>query len=389
MRDRAPTFGMVWRLLLAYLRAKLRCEGTFVRTLFVFVVSIAFAPGISAAADTSRRTVELELAGQRIEGTPLTSSSQRIELLGRDGRLWSFAPQSATDLRQTGSTFRSYPATVMKGRLQAELGNSFRVVSTGHYLVALPAGVRTNWAERFEDLYRSFVLYFSVRGFHLKEPEFPLIAVVWPDQASFLRASQADRGVASPNVLGYYSPTSNRIMLYDVGGGRGDSSESQQNAATIIHEATHQTAFNTGIHTRFADNPRWLVEGLGMMFEAQGVWNSRAYTRRKDRINRGRFDNFRQMIVPKHTPQLLQSLVGSDRWFSIDPVSAYAEAWALSFFLIETQPRKYADYLALIARRPIGKAYSSAERLADFTSIFGSDFRLLEAHFLRFMADLR
>ena len=39
---------------------------------------------------------------------------------------------------------------------------------------------------------------------------------------------------------------------------------------TIIHEATHQTAYNVGVHARFADQPRWLVEGLAMMFEAEG-----------------------------------------------------------------------------------------------------------------------
>ena len=43
------------------------------------------------------------------------------------------------------------------------------------------------------------------------------------------------------------------------------------NADTIIHEAAHQTAFNTGVHTRCGDSPRWLVEGLGTMFEARKV----------------------------------------------------------------------------------------------------------------------
>ena len=199
----------------------------------------------------------------------------------------------------------------------------------------------------------------------------------------------ADRGNVPAGLLGYYSPISNRIMLYDTGNGHGDEDDWRRTSSTIIHEATHQTAFNTGIHQRFAQTPRWLVEGLGMMFEAPGVWNSRANTRREDRINRGRFDYFRQKVAPNHKPELLQAIVGSDRLFSIDTSLAYAEAWALSFFLVETQPRKYSEYLALTARRPMGQAYPSAKRLADFTSIFGSDFRMLEARFLRFMAELR
>ncbi len=358
------------------------------RALLVALAIVSCLSRLAAGADVSRRMVELSLGGQRIEGTPLLQSAAGVELLGRDGRLWSIGPQSAGALRQTGSSFQSYPASIMQGRLQAELGKSFQIVNTGHYLVALPQGARTTWAQRFEELYRSFALYFSVRGFRLQEPEFPLVAIVWPDQQSFARACQADRGANPSGLLGYYSPISNRIMLYDVGGGRADSDDSRQNAATIIHEATHQTAFNTGIHRRFSDSPRWLVEGLGMMFESPGVWNSRTYTRREDRINRDRFDYFRQRIAPRHKTEMLQDMLGSDRIFSLDPGQAYAEAWALSFFLVETQPRKYSQYLALTAARPIG-AYPSAQRLADFASVFGSNLKLLEAQFLRFMSELR
>ena len=120
-------------------------------------------------------------------------------------------------------------------------------------------------------------MYFSVRGFHLQEPEFPLVAIVWPDQQSFARACAADRGGSAMGILGYYSPVSNRIMLYDIGGGRGSDDDWRQTSATIIHEATHQTAFNTGIHRRFSDSPRWLVEGLGMMFEAQACGTRALY----------------------------------------------------------------------------------------------------------------
>jgi hypothetical protein len=359
-----------------------------VRALALAISVVLCLLAVTRAAD-SRRTVELEVGGQRIEGTPLTMSSAGVELLGRDGRLWTFSPQVARDVKQTGSSFHSYPISVLKGRLQAEVGKDFRIVSTGHYLVALPEGVRTNWAERFEELYRSFAIYFSVRGFRMREPEFPLIAVVWPDKESFMRAARTERGAVMPGVLGYYSQITNRIMLYDVGGGHGDADDWRQNSATIIHEATHQTAFNTGIHQRFSDTPRWLTEGLGMMFEAPGVWNSRAYTRREDRINHGRFDYFRTRLASIHKPELLQQLVSSDRLFSLDPSAAYAEAWAFSFFLVETQPRKYSEYLALTARRPAGQPYAPGKRLADFASIFGSDFRMLDARFLRFMAELR
>ncbi len=346
-------------------------------------------PALASAADPPRRTFELELHGKRIEGMPLGWSNKEVNLLSRDGRLWTFAPSEAANFHQSSSSFQSYPASVVGSRLQQDLGKNFEVTSTGHYLVAHPVGQRANWSQRFEDLFRSFAIYFSVRGFTVHDPEFPLVAVVYHNQEEFLRAASAEGSRVSGDVLGFYSQISNRIMLYDRGGGSGDAADWQQNAATIIHEATHQTAFNTGIHRRFAVSPRWLVEGLGTMFEAPGVWDSRAHPNQKDRINQGRFQQFKQYALPRWKPGALQELIGSDRLFNSDAQDAYAKAWALSFFLVETQPRKYCDYLAMTARRPVFEDYPSAQRLADFTSVFGGDFRMLEARFLRFMNDLR
>jgi hypothetical protein len=78
-------------------------------------------------------------------------------------------------------------------------------------------------------------------------------------------------------------------------------------------------------------------------------------------------------------------LVSNDRLFKSDMDMAYAEAWALTFYLSQTQPTKYAAYLARTARRPDFQAYSSTQRLADFTAVFGDNFRLLDAQFLQYM----
>src|SRR5207249_2926432 len=137
----------------------------------------------------------------------------------------------------------------------------------------------------------------------------------------------------------------NRILMFDASTSNGEW-DWTTNANTIIHEAAHQTAFNTGVHTRFSAAPRWLVEGLGTMFEARGVWQSRTYPNQADRINRGRLDAWRVYAKNRRTGDAIAQLVSSDRLFTSDPDGAYAEAWALSFFLIETTPKKYIDYLA-------------------------------------------
>ncbi len=88
-------------------------------------------------------------------------------------------------------------------------------------------------------------------------------------------------------------------------------------------------------------------------------------------------------------PEVLASMIASDQFFSVNPSAAYAEAWAFTFFLVENEPQKYAQYLALTASKPPFSQYSADQRTADFTSVFGSNWRMLEAQFLRFMKGIK
>ncbi len=266
-----------------------------------------------------RWTLELTLEGRRIEGTPLSWNSEVVRLLGRDGQLYQFAPTRATDYRRTSDKFASYSVSQLRAILLRELGGGFDVSGTGHYLVAHPQGQRDRWAQRFEDLYRSLTRYFQVRGFRLREPEFPLIGMVAHDQEEFLRFSAEQGGPQSPGIQGYYSLLSNRILLYDMATGGSDSGDWRRNATLVIHEATHQTAFNCGIHNRYAPPPVWVAEGLATLFEAPGVYDSYQHPRRVDRINQERLRGFRQSVAPKHRPSLLAELVTSDRLFQVNP----------------------------------------------------------------------
>jgi hypothetical protein len=362
-------------------------QSVLIPRLAVLAVLVGAAP--AQGRSPSRWMLELELDGRKIEGAPLAWDREEVHLLGRDGRLWHFAPSEAKDYRKTSNRFQSYSTSELRAMLLRELGGGYEVSGTGHYLVAHPRGERSQWPDRFEELYRSFVLYFSVRGFDLEEPPCPLIGIVCRDQREFVEYS-ASRGLpVGRGVLGSYSVQSNRIALYDLAGQTGDSSDWEATASTIIHEATHQTAFNTGIHSRFAMAPVWVAEGLATMFEAPGVYDSRYFTRRNDRINRGRLDQFNELVVPRHQPELLAALVASDRLFRSHPSVAYATAWAFTFYLMEKDRGKYANYLARTAARPPFQPYTAGERTADFTAVFGDDWPMLEARLLRFIAGLK
>ncbi len=329
-----------------------------------------------------------EIKGQAVEATPLVWSESMLALLARDGRLLQVKPGDVKNFRKTANTFSPLTAAEMRDLLQRELGSRFEVSGTGHYLIACPLGQKDRWTERFEELYRSMSQYMTVRGFAMRTPQFPLVAIVWRTQPEMLQYASREGVNIGQGVLGYYSLGSNRVTLFDQGGGHADGAEWQRNFATVVHEACHQTAYNTGIHNRFAPPPKWVAEGLGTLFEAPGVWNSSLYTKQSDRINAGRMSDFQQLAAKGLPAGTLAELVSSDRLFAQDANAAYAMSWALTFYLVETQQAEYAKYLAKTAALPQFEIYSSARRMSDFTASFG-ELKMLEARWLRYMQGLK
>lgn len=346
------------------------------------LIALATSGSASAAAPLSI-TLRMSLNGQLVEGVPLTWSAAEVRLLGRDGRLWKFRPEEARDVRKAADSFTPLSVSEFRAQLLRELGQSFEVSGAGHYMVAHPRGQRDQWAERFENLYRTFVRFFKLRGFAVAEPAFPLVVIACRDQGEFRRLAAGQGTPAAQGVLGFYALDSNRILLYDAGGGRGNGRDWRQNARVAIHEATHQAAFNTGLHSRHAPPPLWVAEGLAMLFEAPGIADPQRNLGPADRVNRERFDYFRTQLLPRHRPKFLADIVASDQLFRALPAMAYAEAWAFTHYLIETQPRKYADFLARAAR-PAAAAQDETARLREFQAVFGADWNMLDAQFRRF-----
>lgn len=343
----------------------------------------------AGAAQPAAWTLELTLHGRRIEGMPLAWDRQQVVLLGRDGQLWQFHPGQAREFRKVSDRFQGYCASELRASLLRQLGKHYEVSGTGHYLVAHPAGMKDQWADRFERLYRTFIRYFSVRGFSLQEPPFLLIAVVCKDREDFLRQAAAGQIAAGRGLLGYYSTQTNRIVLYDPTGTVPASERWQQAAMTVIHEATHQVAFNTGVHSRYSPPPMWVAEGLATMFERVGAGQADPNGTRQARLHPGWYRRFQEDPAGQQRSQRLAELVASDGLFDSEPVWAYAASWALSFYLAETQPRQYAEYLQRTARHPPFQPASAAQRIADFTAVFGEDWRMLDARLRRFLEELR
>ena len=351
-------------------------------------VWLALAMGtVPAWSDDNHR---FQHGDQQLEGRPIhwDAGDQLLTVLGRDGRLWELGRDSLESAEKTGSTFQSFSQGKMRSTLIGEFGPGFDVSGTGKYLVVHPAGEKDQWAERFEDLYRTMVRYFSVRGVEIHPPSFPLVAVVFRSQQQFMQHAAQSGGPVHPDILGYYDIHTNRISLFDVTAGGTVTRDWRVNAETIIHEAVHQTAFNVGIHNRFCPPPRWVCEGLGTMFEARGVYDSLAFRELSDRINHELLRNYRHRVRDQLSANVLKAVVATDNAFRTDPYTAYALSWAATFTFAEKQPRDLATYLQRTsAKRPLADI-SPIERLRDFQSCFGNDWEMTASRISRFIGTL-
>ncbi|TWT85197.1 hypothetical protein Pla123a_00030 [Posidoniimonas polymericola] len=325
--------------------------------------------------------------GARVEGRPLDWTDSVMTLLGRDGQLHEFDPRVVKDARRTAPKFRGYDEREMTQLLRDEFDKRFGISTTQHYIVVHPRGERSAWTERFEQIYGALVNCVRVRGFRVQQPQFPLVAVVFRNKVEYESHVRGSGAKLLPNSLGFYSHSTNRVCLYDITGGD-PNQDWTENSSTIIHEATHQVAFNLGVHSRTSPPPYWIPEGLATLFEARGVWRPSGSDQRGDRVNYGYLSAFRRHATEKKPPFSLREFVASDQPFKRNTSAAYAQAWALSFYLSETRPREFAQHLQQTADRPVYSTFSAAERVSYFTEAFGSDLDVLQANFLQWVAKL-
>lgn len=348
-----------------------------------------FAIGITLPGSVAGQEWMLGVTHQQemVVGKPLIWDSHSFMLLARDGRLLELDAELIEQGTTIKQPFSSYSPGEMRAQLMREFGAGFEVQGTGHYLVVHPAGQR-DWADRFENLYREMMHYFGVRGIAVRSPDFPLVAVVFPTQHHFRQYAARHGGSSGGNVLGYYSPETNRIYLYDVTAGGRMGGDWRVNAETIVHEASHQTAFNVGIHSRYALPPRWIAEGLGTLFEAPGVYSSATHPMKADRINHEQLAIFRRAF-PQGIPEgALAMIVASDEAFARNTDAGYALSWAFTFMVAEQSPSQLSRYLQVTSRKRAFSNPSSGERIRDFQSVFGDDFTMTQARLDRFVAEL-
>ena len=313
-------------------------------------------------------TTEISTPFGTFYGLPMARFSDQYWLLRNDGAIQSIPTDIIQIERSVAIDFRVISVDQLMSNLRDEFGNQYLVQHQKPYVFVAKSQHIVQWSARFRSLYESMRRVCLMKGLNGTEIEFPLVAIVFGSKEEFLRYASRVNVTLPSNCVGYYSQRDNRIALYE------DESEStaQDTLDTISHESAHQLAFNMGLHRRCVSSGLWLPEGFATLFEAPAFSN----ISREGRSSwpAARIDTWRKIQDNREQlAEALDSIVRNDSLFTHDPDLAYTVSWALTYHLMEKEPRRFADYVHQTSQLPLGHELAAVDRWHHFRSVFGRD----------------
>lgn len=343
------------------------------------VLRVQFRDDASAAKTV--RTVVGEVITEARDGG--------VMLLADDGHLWTLQPEQIRKRTPVAGPLSIVSDDTLQQRLLEEVsgqpdGSDFAIHRTEHYWIVY--NCNEAYAKRvgglFESLYRSFYTYWENQHWDLPEPRFPLVAVLLKDRKSFVNYGKADIGDSVENMIGYYNLSTNRMTTFNV-------PNWERNVSTIVHEATHQLAYNCGLQTRFADNPMWVSEGLATFFESPDMRNPGRW-RGIGRVNRTNLARWQRYQRNRPTDSLARLLSDDNRYrTAATAADAYGEGWALTYFLMKARRKQYVEYLRQLSEGKPLVVQSPRSRIEMFETAFGADLNKIDGQFIKFMQRVR
>jgi hypothetical protein len=283
--------------------------------------------------------------------------------------------------------------------------------------------------ELLETVYETFLLKFYLEGLELEVPKEHLKVVLFADRADYLAMGEANKEDHS-KAAGFYNLKSNTAVFYDQGTGEGfkeldqmnkelqeearvamihpnpltkhvvrvsktlnvlcEMEKRNQDIEVVSHEGTHQMAANTGLMPNEAHVPVWIAEGIATYFESprDAAWAG------VGTVNEKRLRDYRASARDPKTSNI--DFVVSDMIFmqsdsGVGSAEAYAQAWALSHFLMAKRFDDLMKFYKLVGARRVkdNKAYSPKENLEVFKKAFGENTAAVGAEWHRYMQSLK
>ena len=327
----------------------------------------------------------------------------RLLLEDRTGRLHQLKPDQFSDVTEHADRFSYLPPDELAARLLKQTGAGFAIHTTEHFVICSDASeLYTKYCGRLlEKVWTQFQKLFQDSPVKLQPLSLKLPVLVFREAAVFQGfARQQHPDTDFSDVPGYYSVRDNQMLIKASSGDREFRTNSDvirelkkhpRQVETIVHEAVHQLAYNTGLQVRYADNPMWLSEGLAVYFETASGRGSLIWSRPGE-PNRIHLPGFRQAAFAAGRLRLpLPELLSSDAAFSSAEqlADAYAEGWALTLFLIRNRRAAFDQLMLRQQQRRPWRTVSGADRLAEIAEVTGRSVAEIETDLLRFMSTVR
>ncbi len=287
-------------------------------------------------------------------------------------------------------------------KLLAEFGPTARYFYTNYFIYIYDTSdAYAKWCSTLvENAANAYLTFARKLKLPIQPIEEPMIVVIFSrkeDYEAYLKkvaGSEIDNAKTKP--LGFYSTGANRSVFYDMTGVEKTITEktnvtkkttleeiatailkrphAQENLSVVVHEATHQIAYNLGLFDRGSENPAWAIEGLAMLFEPPcGAIKFGGWKPEKDfPINKQRVLEFKAYERSSADARPVRRCVELDRISGEEPC-AYPLSWAIFYYLYKHYPKELAYYLYYCRMQTPRTTYSDVERVTEFEYFFGDD----------------
>lgn len=343
----------------------------FSRGLALVVLLVRISCVSVCGDDADAPLVKLTLTS--VPGQPPTSVHGRVILQAQDGgilleqrhgELLNLTPDMFTALERTDELFRPFDADELAEWLTARMGMAFGIRQTEHFVICTSASeVFTDYtADLLEKVYSEFFAFFDDSSLALHKPVGPLPVVVFRRQEDLRTHAAAQHPEQLfEDVRGYYTVRFNQMYVSGTPAPQPRTRREltaylrkhTRHTETIVHETVHLLGYNSGLHTRLADNPLWFTEGLAAWFEPSTgrgplLWTGPGNT------NRTYVRHLKKQRMNKSLPVSLATLIRGNQAFLRTETNsdAYASSWAFVYYLLRRDRAAFDQLAQAFQKRP-------------------------------------
>jgi hypothetical protein len=375
---------------------------------FVAVWTLCHCMGFSdeqrAEVPAAEFTIRSETGDQsEVTGQILVQAQDGGVLLEeRNGRIRQITPAMIVSRTESEQSFSRLTADELAADLLSQVPAGFQIVQTDHYVIC--SNSSDEYAEfagkLLEKVFEEYFSFMKQQDIAVVVPAFKLPIIILQSQSDLQEfAARQHPETSFEDTPGYYSIRENQTLLLDLTQDRSIRSatairkrlaERPWQVATMVHEAVHQLAFNSGLQVRMADNPVWFSEGLALYFEpivprALSLWT-------RPGIVNGRHHPVFMRAAESGKPEItFVDLLQSDKPFVDEQrvAVAYAESWGLTMYLFRQQRDGMKMFATTLSQRKPLQKVSPEQRIQEFQTAFGKSPDQMEAEVVSFVRRLR